>query len=361
MNKCIVLLFLLLILSLPPIFAKDSVKITKDSSQPCLLTKAALPVTGGLKLGSAFSELKKDYPELSAVDTSPMPNTTAYLTISPFSDISHLLLVFSSENKLVSYTLVYPSQKWASIEMPFKQAMTSLKLSVARSSWTIWSENEKETITVTCKDFGLVSTLSPLKNNQTANTKLKRFLFSVSDKSVLNGFAENKQSNDQRRQTVPKITVDSSSTIFPQANSEFTVEFPQKPTIKTVQSEMGTVQQADYVSDDYNIFRAEYGSATTEQLSAVHNSTEEKRSQVGIAIGKMVGYSGITVTSGKTNLGTYIKIRGYKVIEGNSYLIEHLMYYGKRSIMTVVTGAKATDYPTKNINSFIYSLKKKFE
>lgn len=361
MKKSITLLFLIFGLSVCPSFAQDSVKITKDSSQPCLLTKATLPVTGSLKLGASLSELKKEYPELRAADTSPMPNTTAYLTVSPFSNISHLLLVFSSENKLVSYTLVYPSQQWISIEVPFKQAMTSLKLTVSRNSWTIWSENEKETITVTCKDFALISTLSPLKNEQTNGAKSKRFLFSVSDKSVADSFTGNTQSNNQRRQNVPKTVVDSSSNIFPQANSEFTVEFPQKPTIKNVQSEMGPVEQANYVSDDYSIFRAEYGSATTEQLSAIHNATEEQLSQVGIALGKIVGYTGISVTSGKTNLGTYIKLRGYKIIDGVSYLIEHLMYYGKRSIMTVVTGAKATDYPTTKIYNFINSLKKKFE
>ncbi|MBA4121167.1 MAG: hypothetical protein H0X72_01715 [Acidobacteria bacterium] len=324
-----------------------------------MLTKATLPITGNLKLGSYLSELKKEYPESRAAESSPIPNTTAYLTVSPFSNISHILLVFSSENKLVSYTLVYPSQQWTSIEEPFKQATTSLKLTISKNLWTIWSENEKETITVTCKDFALISTLSPLKNGQTSGAK--RFLFSVSDKSVAESFTGKPQSNNQRRQNVPKITVDSNSNVFPQANSEFTVEFPQKPTIKNVQSEMASVEQANYVSDDYSIFRAEYGTATAEQLSAINKATEEQLTQVGMALGKMVGYTGISVTSGKTNLGIYIKLRGYKIIDGVSYLIEHLMYYGKRSIITVVTGAKAIEYPTTKIYNFINSLKKKFE
>lgn len=110
MNKTFILLFLIFILFICSSLGQDSVKIIKDSSQPCLLTKATLPITGNLKLGSSLSELKKEYPELRAADTSPIPNTTAYLTVSPFSNISHILLVFSSENKLVSYTLVYPSQ-----------------------------------------------------------------------------------------------------------------------------------------------------------------------------------------------------------------------------------------------------------
>lgn len=361
MKKSIALLFLIFSLFIWSSFAQDSVKTTKDSSQPCLLTKATLSVSGNLKLGSSLSELKKEYPELRATDTSPVPNTKAYLTVSPFSNISHLLLVFSPENKLVSYTLVYPSQQWTSIEVPFKQAMTSLKLAISRNSWTIWSEKEKETITITCKDFALISTLSSLKNGQINNAKSKRFLFSVSDKSVVDSFTGNTQSNSQGRQNVPKTLVDSNSNIFPQANSEFIVEFPQKPTIKTVQSEIGLVEQANYVSDDYSIFRAEYGTATADQLSTIHNATEEQLSQVGMALGKIVGYIGITVTSGKTNLGTYIKLRGYKIINSVSYLIEHLMYYGKCSIMTVVTGAKATDYPTTKIHNFINSLKKKFE
>lgn len=200
-----------------------------------------------------------------------------------------------------------------------------------------------------------------MKNEQKNSAKSKRFLFSVSDNSVVDSFTGNTQSTNQRRQNVPKITADNSSNIFPQANSEFTVEFPQKPKIKNVQSEMGAVEQATYVSDDYSIFRAEYGTATTEQFSAINNATEEQLAQVGMDIGKMFGYAGVSVTSGKTNLGTYIKLRGYKIIDGGSYLIEHLMYYGKRSIMTVVTGAKATEYPTTKIYNFINSLKKKFE
>lgn len=361
MDKSIALLFLIFGLYVCPTLGQDSVKIIKDSSQPCLLTKATLTAVGNLKLGSSISELKKEYPELRASDASPFPNTTAYLTVSPFPNISNILLVFSTGNKLVSYTLVYSSQQWISIEEPFKQAATSVKITVSKNLWTIWSENDKETITVTCKDFALISTLSPLKNAQTGGAKLKRFLFTVSDKSLAEGFTGQTQSNNQRSQNVPKITADGSSNVFPQANSEFTVEFPQKPTIKTVQSEMGPVEQANYVTDDYNIFRAEYGTATAEQLSVMHNATEEQLLQIGMALGKLVGYTGSTVTSGKTNLGTYIKLRGYKIIDGVSYLIEHIMYYGKRSIMTVVTGAKATNYPTTKIYNFINSLKKKFE
>ena len=151
------------------------------------------------------------------------------------------------------------------------------------------------------------------------------------------------------------------SNIFPQDNPEYTVEFPKNPTLKTIQTEIGSVKQADFVSDDSSIFRAEYGSATPEQTDAIKNASEEQLTQVGISLGKMVGYTGVTVTSGKSNLGTYIKLRGYKMINGSSYVIEHLMYYGKRSIMTIVTAAKATDYPTQNINDFIRSLKRKFE
>ncbi len=326
-----------------------------------MLTKATLPVTSSLKLGSYLFVLKKEYPELRTAESSIIPNTTAYSTVSPFPNISHILLIFSPENKLVTYTLIYRSQQWTSIEEPFEQAITSLKLTVSKSSWTVWSENDEESITVNCKDFDLVSTLSPLKNAQTGGTKLKRFLFSVSDNSVADSFIDKPQSNNQRSQNVPKITVDSSSNVFPQSNSEFTIEFPQKPTIKTVQSEMGPVEQANYVSDDYNIFRAEYGTVTSEQISVITGATEEQLIQVGMAVGKLVGYTGISVTAGKINLGTYIKLRAYKIRDNVSYLIEHVMYYGKRSIMTVVTGSKASDYPTTKINNFKDSLKKKFE
>lgn len=360
MNKSFTLLFLTLVTFFCPTLAQDSAKIVRDSSQPCLLTKATLPVTGNLKLGSYLSELNKEYPELSEAENSPFPNTTAYFTASPFSNISRILLVFSPENKLMLYTLYYTSQEWASIEEPFKQATILLKLSISKNSWTIWRENEKETITVICKDFGLVSKLSPLKRGQTNNSKLKNFSLTVSDKSVASSLSENKQTNIQRRQVVPKVTTESSSNVFPQNDSEYTVEFPQKPTIKTVQSELSPVEQANLVLGD-NLFRAEYGIATAEQMSVIKNATEEQLSQIGLAVGKMVGYTGISVTAGKTNLGTYIKLRGYKIVDGTSYLIEHLVYYGKRSIMTVVTGAKATDYPTTNINNFINSLKKKFE
>jgi hypothetical protein len=351
MSKSISLILLIFCCLFASVAGQDSVKISKDSTQPCLLMKANSKVVGGLKLGSSLSSLKNEYPELRVTEPSPIPNTTAYLAASPFSGISNLLLVFSNKNALVSYTLVYPSQQWNSIEIPFKQAITSLSIPVSKDSWTIWSENEKESITVNCKDFALISTLSPVKNDR-GRTGQKRFLLSVSDKSVVDNFTENKQANNSKPQ------VDVTAKLFPQNNSEFIVEFPQKPTIKTVQSEMGSVEQADYVSDDYCIFRAEYGNATTEQLSAIHNATEVQRSQVGMSIGKMVGYTAISVTSGKTNLGTYVKLRGYKLIKGDSYLIEHLMYYGKRSIMTIVTGAKATDYPTPQIDSFINSLKK---
>lgn len=361
MNKYIALLFLVFVLSVCLTSGQGSVKIIKKSTQPCLLAKATLPTIGNLKLGSPLSELKKEYPELQVADASPFPNTTAYVTVSPFPNISNLLLIFSTGNKLVSYTLVYPSQQWISIEEPFKQAVKSVKLTVSNNLWTIRSENNKETITVECKDFALISTLSPLKSAQTGGDNLKRFLFTVSDKLLTEGFTGQTQSNNRGNQRIPPIIADRSSNFFPLANSEFTVEFPQKPTIKTVQSEMGPVEQANYVSDDNNLFRAEYGTATAEQLSIMHNATEEQLSQMGITVGKLVGYTGSTVTSGKTNLGTYIKLRGYKMINGVSYLIEHIMYYGKRSIMTVVTGAKATDYPSTKINNFKNSLKKRLE
>ncbi len=148
--------------------------------------KQVRPLSKKHWLASKFplSELKKEYPELSQAENSPFPNTTAYFTDSPFSNISHILLVFSPENKLMLYTLYYTSQEWASSEEPFKQAITLLKLTISKNLWTIWKENEKETITVICKDFGLVSKLSPLKAGQTNNNKLKNFSLTVSDKSI---------------------------------------------------------------------------------------------------------------------------------------------------------------------------------
>lgn len=358
MNKFIILLFLIFGLFVCLTFGQDSVKVIKNSSQPCLLTKAGLPVVGNLKLGSSLSELKKEYPELLVTNTSLFPNTTAYLTVSPFSGISHLLLVFSTEDKLISYTLVYPSQQWTSIELPFKQAMESLKLAVSRNSWTIWRENEKETITVTCKDFALISTLSPLRNEQTNDAKSKRFLFSVSDNSIAAGFTENNQSNNQRRQNTQTNKTD--SYIFPQSNSEFTVEFPQEPIIKRVRTDFGDADEATVTTDD-SVLRAEYAILTAEQIATINNATEDQLTQIYLAVGKMFGYSGVTATISNTNLGKLIKLRGYKVIDGISLMIEHFMYFGKKSAITLVTAGKADNYPTASVYKFLNSLKRKLQ
>lgn len=356
MNKTFTIIFTIFVVFSFSAIAQDSVKITRDSTQPCLLTKVNLSVVGKLKLGSNLSDLKTEYPELRATESSPIQNTTAYLTNSPFSNISHILLVFSSENKLVSFTLVYSSQKWTSIETAFNEATNSLRITVPKNSLTVWLEGKKDTITVDCKDFAIISTLNPIKVESINSVQLKRFTFTISDKSVINNFTENTQTQDKS-----KNKTENNSKIFPQYEAEYSIEFPKTPTIKTVQSEIGAVEQATFVSDDRSVFRAEYGVATVQQLSAIVNASEEELKQTGIKIGRMVGYTGVTVTSGKTNLGTYIQLRGYKVINGTSYLIEHLMYYGKRSSMSIVTGSKATDYPTTDIKNFINSLKRKFE
>ncbi len=54
-----------------------------------------------------------------------------------------------------------------------------------------------------------------------------------------------------------------------------------------------------------------------------------------------------------------MKLRGYKSFDGVSIIYEHTVYYGRNSMITIITGCKAVDFPTNIITKFVKSLKRK--
>jgi len=349
MKKHILLLYLLLVVSISSIFGQQPAIKAKT---PCLLAKSNLSSISDISLGADYSALKKVYAEMIPATSSPFANTTAYYIQNPLSNVSLIAVMFSTNNKLVAYSVYYQPQQWNSIEEPTEKLIDSLKLAIPKTMWDFWKENGKESITVECKDFGLYTSLKQEKDKEK-----KVFLFTVIDKAFARKATTEPKLISPKKLSIPAITSsNNSSYLFPQKSSEYTVEFPEKPTFKTLYTEAGTAEQATVITND-SVLRVEYGTLTAQQINGVVNSSEDQFNQVGLSIGKMVGYTGTSVSSGKTALGRYLKIRGYKITEGSSTLVEHLIYYGKNSVITLVTASKAENYPTKTITTFIETLK----
>ena len=350
----VAILFLSLVLC-QIVLSQDSAKIVKESTEPCRLSKADLPVRAGIKLGASVAEMRKVFPAMAESSRSPFRGTTAFTVKSAISNISLIVLAFSQHDSLVGYSLYYEPKKWKSIDEPFKRASNEMGIVFPRESQTLWLKGKDETITVDCSDFASVSRFGPLSEDPAGVSPERTFFFSIADNSTLGSVPKRSDSTDVKVQPQDKPFS------FPAEPAEYTITFPGRPTIKTIETETGPVDQATLVLPDGSGLRAEYGPASPETLATMAGLPDQKLRDMGLMIGKTAGYILTTSSVGRTELGLILIVKGNKVLNGRSVNFEHRIFYGKRSIMTVITSGSTSEYSTKQMLEFLDSLKRTLE
>lgn len=144
--------------------------------------------------------------------------------------------------------------------------------------------------------------------------------------------------------------------VFPAGKSEFTVEFPRAPKIQTVYTDGANGKQAQLELTDC-FLRAEVLNLTDEQVPNFVNISESQRVSIALAYARTNGLSNPTVTAGVNLLGRYVKLRGYKVIEGINVTYEGFFIWGYEQAFSLTVGGKSSGYPQTAITAFLNSVK----
>lgn len=156
--------------------------------------------------------------------------------------------------------------------------------------------------------------------------------------------------------TCPKALSQSTSkqlsVTFPVDALEYTVEFPSKPKIE----EEGSLA----VLIIKNVFiRAEVFPLSDDEKNALQQQDSTKLYEIASGYAKWNGLSDVTITTGITSLGTYVKLKGFKQVKTSSAVYETIIYFGKVQKIILSAGGFSGQFPTPDVIKFYNSLKLK--
>lgn len=156
-----------------------------------------------------------------------------------------------------------------------------------------------------------------------------------------------------------------SSFKFPASDSEYTVLFPAKPTIREVHTADVEGAQAELIlPSEGGFLRAEFVKLSAEQARSLVNLTseaekslKEERIKLALKYAESIGLSNAAVQVEDDNRGWCASVRGYKEIDGIPVTYETKFFYGRRSVISLTTGASSRRFPTLSVSKFYSSLK----
>lgn len=322
----------------------------------CRLTRSSLPIIGGLRLGDPVAKLRAVYPDVQAMAGTPPGNLArGFVVREPRNDVDGLLAGYSATDALGTYAIRFAAQKWSSPEEALKQVIDGIGVQIPKSAWGLYRDDDdgSDVIMISCDGFVIRASVS-----ERVDPTEKGFTFIVMDSALSRGQTQGKIPGLGRSVSIPVIrSANNQPFAFPASNSEFKVTFPSTPSIRTVSSDYGTVEEATAATTDSTL-RAEYGIMSEEQRVAAKTGSDEVLRQGGLQAARTFGYSNATVSVTNTQLGRKVVVRGYKTLQGIPVLIEHHGYYGDRTIMTLIVASKSSEFPTLSISEFLRSVKR---
>lgn len=145
--------------------------------------------------------------------------------------------------------------------------------------------------------------------------------------------------------------------IFPEKDSEFSVIFPDKPTVETFFKDGQSGLLAEMIIKDGIFLRAETLKLPESALNVLKSKDDESLAK--ISENKVATYNLENIYSkvGNYASGKYVKIRGTTAIQKLSVTIEVYFYFGKKEIIALYACGYTKDYPTVSIVKFLNSLK----
>lgn len=322
----------------------------------CRLTRSSFPIIGGLRLGDPVAKLRALYPDLQEIAGAPPGNLArGFIVREPRNDVQGLLAGYSATDALGTYAIRFAAQKWSSPEEALKQVIDGIGVEIPKSAWGFYRDDDdgSDVVMIYCDGFIVRASLS-----DSADPTDKGFSFIVMDSALSRGQTGGRIPSLGRSINIPVIrSTNNQPYAFPANNSEFKVTFPSTPSVRTISSDYGTVEEATVATRDSTL-RAEYGIMSEEQRVAAKTGSDEVLQQGGLQAARTFGYSNATVSVTNTPLGRKIVIRGYKTIQGVPVLIEHHGYYGDRTIITLIVAAKSSEFPTESVSKFLRSVKR---
>ena len=143
---------------------------------------------------------------------------------------------------------------------------------------------------------------------------------------------------------------------FPKKSVEFVVTFPAKPKIKKISANGISATSAKLVLADDELIKADVTEISEAVAAKIERFNETELASAAWNHGRDNGYEGLTVTTGKTDIGRYARMQGYKTISDVRVMYEAHFYYGKRQVLILYVVCKSSEYPTKAISKFLNSL-----
>lgn len=145
------------------------------------------------------------------------------------------------------------------------------------------------------------------------------------------------------------------SFIFPENSIEFTIQFPSKPKIEKIFAIGKSGLKAELLTN-YGFLRAEIFTITQEEAKQVFTNDDSHFIQIGFDYAEFNGLTNSTSTTGKTKLGRFINVKGFKKVDGINISFEAIFYYGQQQAIILYAGAKSSEYPRISITNFFSSL-----
>ncbi len=153
-------------------------------------------------------------------------------------------------------------------------------------------------------------------------------------------------------QTKPR----SVSYVFPEKSSEYVVTFPTKPIVETIFGASKSGLNAKLSIQD-GALKAEVLEISKAEADGIERMTETMLASAANAHGKDNGYESLTVATGRSALGRYARMQGYKTIDNERLRFEALFQYGKHQVIILYVVCESSKYPTSYITQFFNSLK----
>ncbi len=151
---------------------------------------------------------------------------------------------------------------------------------------------------------------------------------------------------------------------FPETESEYTVLFPGKPTIRQIYTAEAEGLEARLSLPESVGLRAEFAQLSAEQARSLVNLTieakknlNERRIKNAWEYAETSGLKRAAVRVEDDDRGWCVSVRGYKEFNGVPFIYETKFFYGKHSVMFLTAAAPSSRFPTPAISKFYASLK----
>lgn len=147
--------------------------------------------------------------------------------------------------------------------------------------------------------------------------------------------------------------------VFPEADSEFTVEFPQKPQSETITSQGNIIFHKASVDISLTRISAYYANFSEEIITKVKNSSDEKLKQDALPRAEAMNLLNPKFSVGTNALGKYVKLTGLQIFKKRNYNFESYTYYGQKSMIILDIAIPIKSYPSSSATNFLNTLKKR--